>query len=134
MESQVSRPCTRGARAGDPEKPETWGTRRREFQGSWGKGLGSSRFRRVGWSARHIIRFMTGSAHELLQKALSLPDNDRAELAGNLLASLETRHDPDVDAAWQQEVARRFHEVDSGKVKTVAWDAAFKKGQSLLDG
>jgi len=76
---------------------------------------------------------MDGTAHELLQKALSLPDNERAELAGNLIASLETAHDPEVDAAWQQEVARRFHEVESGEVKTVSWDEALKKGQSLLD-
>jgi putative addiction module component (TIGR02574 family) len=76
---------------------------------------------------------MTGPAHELLQKALSLPDNERAELAGNLIASLEATTDADVDAAWQQEVARRFREVQSGAVKTVSWESALKKGQSLLD-
>ncbi len=75
---------------------------------------------------------MTGTAHELLQKALCLPDHERAELAGNLIASLEAAHDPDVDAAWQQEVARRFQEVQSGAVKTVSWESALKKGQSLL--
>jgi putative addiction module component (TIGR02574 family) len=76
---------------------------------------------------------MTGTAHELLQKALSLPDHERAELAGNLIASLEATTDPDVDAAWQQEVARRFHEVQSGVVKTVSWESTLKKGQTLLD-
>lgn len=76
---------------------------------------------------------MTAAAHELLQKALSLPDNERAELAGNLIASLDAAHDPDVDAAWQQEVARRFQEVQSGEVKTVSWASAIRKGQSLLD-
>jgi putative addiction module component (TIGR02574 family) len=76
---------------------------------------------------------MTDAAHELLQKALSLPDNERAELAGTLIASLEVTHDPDVDAAWQQEIARRFREVQSDEVKTVSWESALKKGQSLLD-
>ena len=79
-------------------------------------------------------RYMTGPAHELLQKALALSDTERAEIAGNLIASLEAIQDPDVDAAWQQEVARRFHEVQSGQVRTVSWDSALEKGQSLLDG
>ena len=50
---------------------------------------------------------MTQEAHELLQKALALPESERAELAGNLISSLDTTVDPDVDAAWQQEIARR---------------------------
>ncbi len=77
---------------------------------------------------------MTGPAHELLQKALALPDSERAELAGTLIASLDPTRDPDVDAAWQEEVARRFREVQSGQVKTISWQSALKKGQSLLDG
>ena len=77
---------------------------------------------------------MTQEAHELLQKALALPENERAELAGNLISSLDARIDPDVDAAWQQEVARRAQEVQSGKVKTVPWKEVRRKGRALLDG
>lgn len=33
-------------------------------------------------------------AREILQKALALSDNERAELAGNLIASLDTDLDP----------------------------------------
>ena len=75
---------------------------------------------------------MTQEAHELLQKALALPENERAELAGNLISSLDTTVDPDVDAAWQQEVARRLDEVQSGEVKTVAWENVQQKGHTLL--
>ena len=57
---------------------------------------------------------MTQEARELLQKALALPENERAELAGNLISSLDATVDQDVDAAWQQEVVRRLHEVQSG--------------------
>ena len=77
---------------------------------------------------------MTHEAHELLQKALALPENERAELAGTLISSLETTVDPDVDAAWQAEVARRAQEVESGKVKTVPWEEVQKKGRTLLHG
>jgi putative addiction module component (TIGR02574 family) len=64
---------------------------------------------------------MTQEARELLQKALALPDKERAELAGNLISSLDATVDPDVDAAWQQEIAHRLHEVQSGKVENVSW-------------
>jgi hypothetical protein len=45
---------------------------------------------------------MTHEAHELLQKALALPDKERAELAGNLISSLDATVDQNADAAWQQ--------------------------------
>jgi putative addiction module component (TIGR02574 family) len=77
---------------------------------------------------------MTQEAHELLQKALALPENERAELAGNLISSLDTTVDPDVDAAWQNEVVRRLGEVQSGKVKTVPWEDVQRKSRTLLHG
>ncbi len=77
---------------------------------------------------------MTQEAHELLQKALALPENERPELAGNLISSLETTIDQDVDAAWQHEVVRRLDEIQSGKVKTVSWEEVQAKGRTLLHG
>ena len=77
---------------------------------------------------------MTQDAQELLQKALALPENERAELAGTLISSLDATVDQDVDAAWQQEVVRRLHEVQSGEVKTVAWEEVQRKGRTLLHG
>jgi putative addiction module component (TIGR02574 family) len=77
---------------------------------------------------------MTQEAHDLLQKALALPENERAELAGNLIASLDTTVDQDVDAVWQQEVVRRLHEVQFGKVETLSWEEVQQKGRSLLHG
>ena len=75
---------------------------------------------------------MTEEAHELLQKALALPENERAELAGSLIASLDATVDQDVDAAWQQEVVRRLHEIQSGKVETVSWEDVQQRGRTLL--
>jgi putative addiction module component (TIGR02574 family) len=77
---------------------------------------------------------MTHEANELLEKVLALPENERAELAGILISSLETTVDPDVDAAWQAEVARRAQEVEAGKVKTIPWEQVRQKGRSFLDG
>ena len=76
---------------------------------------------------------MTERTQELLQKALSLPDSERAELAGSLIDSLDTTIDPDVDAAWQEEIARRAGDVRSGKVSTVPWPEVQRKARALLD-
>ena len=73
-------------------------------------------------------------ASELLKKALALPDKERAELAANLIDSLDTTVDEDAEAAWQEEVARRLHEVASGKVKTIPWDEVRRKAHTLLHG
>ncbi len=61
---------------------------------------------------------MTEEVNELLKKAMALPENERAELAGSLLDTLDETVDQDVEAAWQNEIALRIQELDSGKSKT----------------
>ena len=65
---------------------------------------------------------MTQQASELLQKALSLSEEERAELAGSLIESLEATVDEAAEAAWNEEVARRIEDLDSGKAKTIPWE------------
>jgi len=64
---------------------------------------------------------MTQQASELLQKALSLSEEERAELAGSLIESLDATVDEAAEAAWNEETARRIADLDSGKAKTVPW-------------
>jgi len=73
-------------------------------------------------------------AQELLKKALALPDKERADLAGSLIDSLDDTVDENAEAAWQEEVVRRLHEVRSGKVKTTSWNDVRQKGRTLLNG
>ena len=77
---------------------------------------------------------MTGEAKELLEKALALPDEERAELAGTLLSSLDAAEDPDADLAWQREIARRAAEVHEGRVNTVLWTDVQQKARKLVHG
>lgn len=49
---------------------------------------------------------MTTTAQKLLEDALTLAANDRAELAAQLLASLDDA-EPDVEKAWAAEIERR---------------------------
>ena len=49
--------------------------------------------------------------------ALQLPRKVRARLAERLIASLD--EEDEIEQAWNEEVARRVREVDSGEVKLV---------------
>jgi putative addiction module component (TIGR02574 family) len=65
---------------------------------------------------------VTQEADELLKKALSLPEEDRATLAGFLIESLDTNIDASAEQAWNDEVSRRIEELDAGKARTLPWE------------
>jgi putative addiction module component (TIGR02574 family) len=73
-------------------------------------------------------------AGELLKHALTLSDKERAELAANLIDSLDPIVDADAELDWQKEIARRLEEIESGRVRTVPWDEVRRKGRALLNG
>jgi len=75
---------------------------------------------------------MTEQASELLQKALSLSEEERAELAGSLIESLDATVDEAAEAAWNEEIARRIADLDSGKAKTIPWEVARSRISSKL--
>lgn len=65
---------------------------------------------------------MERHAEAVLKEALTLPEDDRADLAGALLESLEPAGETDVEAAWRQEVAARVAALDAGEVETLPWE------------
>ena len=58
----------------------------------------------------------------LFRDASELPERDRATLAGLLIESLEADPDPDVEAAWSDEIKRRVADIESGNVETIPWE------------
>lgn len=66
---------------------------------------------------------MAAPREDIFEKALTLGDDDRAELAGALIRSLEPEPEADVAEAWRAEIERRAGEVESGAVKTVPWES-----------
>ena len=64
---------------------------------------------------------MTTDTQRLLADCLQLPDNDRAELAGRLIESLDLGQDADAAEAWESEIARRVAALDRGEVRTLSW-------------
>jgi putative addiction module component (TIGR02574 family) len=62
---------------------------------------------------------MGREARKLLKKAVTLPVDERAELAGSLIESLDSSMDKSVRAAWETEILVRMQELDSGRVKSI---------------
>ena len=65
---------------------------------------------------------MSPKLRELYEKASQLPENERAELAGLLIGSLDPEVDDDAEAAWAAEIERRLADFDAGRVKTIPWE------------
>jgi putative addiction module component (TIGR02574 family) len=82
---------------------------------------GKAQGRARGSERRYNIR-MTQQALELLQKALTLPEQERTALVRSLIESLEEVSDKGAELAWDEEIGRRIAELDSGKAKTVSWE------------
>jgi putative addiction module component (TIGR02574 family) len=75
---------------------------------------------------------MTQQALYLLQKALSLSEEERADLACSLMESLDAALDDNAESAWNEEINRRIAELDSGSAKTVPWDEVRSRISSRL--
>lgn len=52
--------------------------------------------------------------NKVRSEALSLSESERAELAHELVMSLEGAVDPDAETAWDAEIVRRLAEIDTG--------------------
>jgi putative addiction module component (TIGR02574 family) len=64
---------------------------------------------------------MSRPVQELYEEASELPVQDRAELAGLLLESIDEPSDEGVEDAWALEIERRMAEYRAGHVKTIPW-------------
>jgi putative addiction module component (TIGR02574 family) len=77
---------------------------------------------------------MDQEVSDLLKKALSLPPEARAALAGSLLESLDDHIDAAAEEEWSREIAKRIEELDSGKVKPIPWPEVRRRISQILDG
>jgi ABC-type phosphate transport system auxiliary subunit len=66
---------------------------------------------------------MSKSTQALLDSVLALPGDEREALIGKLLEFDDDQLEED-GAEFEQELARRIEEVESGKVKPLRWTSA----------
>ena len=77
---------------------------------------------------------MTSRARELLREALALPVDERADVAAELLASLDDgSEDPaEVEAAWAVEIERRARRVLAGGAAGASWQDVRTRAEAAL--
>ena len=64
---------------------------------------------------------------ELTTAALRLGIEERAELAGRLLLSLDEPSESEVERLWLEEAERRLKEFRSGRVRGIPADEVFRR-------
>jgi putative addiction module component (TIGR02574 family) len=70
---------------------------------------------------------MTKATESVLTDALRLDAKARAELAAELLASLDGPADPDAATAWDKEIQRRVNALEAGTEKLESWESAKRR-------
>ena len=76
---------------------------------------------------------MPSQLSDLKQKALSLSERERAELAKDLLVSLDGPGDSEAKKAWDIELCRRINEIESGVAKLLEPDEVLIKVKRRLN-
>ena len=66
--------------------------------------------------------------------ALRLDPDTRAELASELLASLDGPADPDAEAAWAAEIDRRVEAIEAGSLRLEPWAQAKRRIEKEILG
>lgn len=76
-------------------------------------------------------------AKTILQKALDLPSDERAEMAAELLTSLDDEpgdSQDEVERAWAVEIERRARRVLEGNSEGVPWESVKRRIEAKLSG
>ncbi len=77
---------------------------------------------------------MMKSAQAVLDDALRLDADARADVAAEILASLDGPGDPDSDAAWAIEIARRVAAVEGDTATLEPWESAKRRFEREILG
>jgi putative addiction module component (TIGR02574 family) len=63
---------------------------------------------------------------KLRTEALDLSESERAELAHELITSLDGPADPDVENAWSAEISKRLNAIENGTATTMSGDEVLR--------
>ncbi len=70
---------------------------------------------------------MSRSAADELEAALALPEDQRASVAEQLLASLDGEVDADAEVVWGAEIEHRLARIEAGQARSVSMDEAIAR-------
>ena len=78
---------------------------------------------------------VTTSANRVLKDALGLSERERAEIAAQLISSLDAASSDDADEvrdAWAAEIERRCAALDAGTATTTSWDETRRRTEAAI--
>ena len=70
---------------------------------------------------------MSANSEQILQQALALSPQDRAEVLERLLASFQIPPDPDLEQLWAREAEDRLDAYDRGELSAVSAEEVFAR-------
>jgi len=70
---------------------------------------------------------------EKVAEVLALPEEDRAFLARELIASLDRHHDPDAETQWNEVIDRRSREIEQGQMVCQPVDETLREIRAKLN-
>jgi putative addiction module component (TIGR02574 family) len=70
---------------------------------------------------------MSANAEKILQEALNLPPEDRAEVIDGLLYTFQEPPDPELDQLWAREAEDRIDAYDRGELGSVSAEKVFAR-------
>ena len=84
-----------------------------------------------------MCRGVTKPAQEILQRAMQLSREERADLAYHLQASLADSADEalsreDWEREWTEEANRRLREIEEGGAEIITWDALKRQLEAIV--
>ncbi len=72
------------------------------------------------------------TSDELKAEALRLSPEERAELASELLVSLDDLSEPEIERLWLEEADRRDAALDNGTARAIPADEVFSSARARL--
>jgi putative addiction module component (TIGR02574 family) len=75
---------------------------------------------------------MSKKLEDIINVAMELSLEDRAQLAGTLLFSLDEPSESEVERLWLQEAERRLQDFREGKVKGIPAEEVFKRAIATI--
>jgi putative addiction module component (TIGR02574 family) len=74
---------------------------------------------------------MARPLEEIREEIRALSTSDKEELLRSLWEELDGPPDPDVEAAWLEEIQRRDLELEQGKVQSIPAEEVFRRLRSM---
>jgi putative addiction module component (TIGR02574 family) len=75
---------------------------------------------------------MATKLERLTLELLGLPASSRAELAKQLIASLDESETPDAENLWLEEIQKRDAEISQGKVECIPAEEVLRRARQRL--